>query len=440
MTRLVIGNWANETGPADMPPAQRRHVGSQGQRMLWLSRPGDVVVLPLAPDEDFLAYVTGKLGFSASDLTVVVPPEGKLGGDVLTGDRLMDEGFLTGLRGLLRERGIRAAEPYYLDGYVNRFVRALGLAEGTTGFAFMDQGGNELLNGKVAFRAVASGIGLPLPHGMVSGTPETVVDFVWDLLTSGRAAIVKQDVNAGGFGNEIITPDSGVEALGALHRHVFTDRGALADHVAGRWDWYTAGSGGRVVVEHYVDGALPVWGEAVVAEESVDVYGYGRIRMKPVCDGVVIPVPGSSDHAKALPAFLRDLERLAEAMRAMGYRGVTNIDAMLTADGRVLFNEWNGRYGGSSHLFAIGRRVVGGDFLRDRCLIERRETAFPSFGTALRTLEEHGLAYDPETRTGVLIPVYGTGPDGLGGEAAVVGRDAGEAEELERAMVGLFGD
>lgn len=437
MSRLLISNWGSESELANIPADTLRHSGSQGQRMIWCARPGDALVLPIRPDPEFFAYAAALVGVDAESLEVIVPPAGE-GGEVLTRDRFEDEEFIAGLRRVVRDRGIDRAEPFYLDGYVNQLIRRLGLDKGTPGFGFMDQGGNELLNSKVTFRAIAAGTGLPIPEGIVTETVEEAMEFLWELLGSHRAAIAKQDAASGGLGNEVLTSTTGVDAIGALRHEVFTDRAAMADHVARQWSWYTSGRRRRAVFEEYAAGSVPIWGEAAITDESVQIYGYGKVRMNPVCDGVIIPVPPPDSDTEAFLAFLVHLEALAETMRTMGYRGLVNIDAILTPDGRVLFNEFNGRYGGSTHLFAIGERVVGGDFLTDRCLVEQRECAFPAFDVARRELAESGLAYDPTTRTGVIIPVYGTRSDGTWGEACIVGADLKEAERIERDLLALF--
>lgn len=437
MARLIVGNRVNGPYLKDVSAEELRHIAAQGQRLVWCAEPGDSLVLALRPDPGHLSYIAGVLGLDTVP-EVIVPPEGEYGPDVLTGGSFADGTFLANLRDLVRDKGIESIEPFYFDGYISRLARRLDLTKGTPGFDFLDQGGHELLNSKVVFRAIAAGIGLPVPEGMVTGDQDEAVDFLWRLLESGRPAIVKQDMNVGGLGNEVLSPTPGIDHLGALHCEIIADRASLAAHVARRWPWYTDGLMYRVVLEEYVADSVPIWGEASITDESVRVFGNGKVRMRPVCDGVVIPVPPPGSQTDAFPGFLANLEALAVAMRSMGYRGLTNIDAVITPDGRVLFNEFNARYGGSTHLFAIGERVVGGDYLADRCLIERRECAFPAFDVALRRLTEHGLAYDPATRTGVLIQVYGTRLDGLGGEACIVGENVEAAEEIERALVELF--
>jgi len=438
MAKLVIGSWGTTREMAAMSPEGLRHAGSQGQRMLWCAEPGDVVVLPIQPDEAFFSYATALLGFDAASLDVVVPPPGR-GGDVLTRDRVEDETFLAQLRDRVRDRGVDRAVAFYFDGPVNWLVRQLGLDKGTAGFGFVDQGGNELLNSKVVFRMVAAGTNLPVPDGIVTESVTDAVGFLWDLLRTGRSAIVKQDAGSAGAGNEIITPASGVDAIGAEHHRVFTERAALADHVAKRWPWYTEEGRRPAVLEEYIADSEPIWGEAEITDESIRFLGHGRIRLRPICEGVIIPVPPDL-RTEPFHAFLVHLKALAATLQGMGYRGMVNIDAILTPDGRTLFNELNGRWGGSTHLFTIGERIIGAGYLDDRCLVERRGCAFSSFETAQRTLVENGLAYDPATRTGVLIPVYGTRSDGTGGEALIVGENLDDAERIERALQRLFPD
>jgi hypothetical protein len=439
MSKLLIGNWGTEAEQASLPRDKRRSCGCQGQRMIWCAQPGDAIILPFRPNPQFLAYATELTGVRAGSLEVIVPPVGE-GDDgyLLTRDRFKDDEFVASLRRIVRERGIDQADPFWFNDYVNELIKRLGLDKGTPGFGFMDQGGDVMVNSKVAFRALAAGTGLPIPEGVVTETQEEAVDFLWGLLRSGRSAIAKQDDASAGLGNEVMTPTARVDVIGTLHHVVLTDGAALADHVAKRWPWYTGGRCHRAVFEEYAAGSVPIWGEAAITDESVKIYGYGKVRMNPVCDGVIIPVPPPDSGAEAFRGFLEHLERCAETMRAMGYRGLTNIDAILTPEGRVLFNEINGRYGGSTHLFAIGERIVGGDFLADRCILEQRECRYPAFDITWHELSTSGLAYDPAKRTGVIISVFGTGSDGTGGEACIVGTDLAEAERIERALMELF--
>ncbi|MGW5049852.1 preATP grasp domain-containing protein [Actinokineospora sp. NPDC004072] len=431
MARLVVGNYAIERALPGLAPDTRRTAGIQGQRMLWSAAAGDGLLLARHPDEDFLRYACGLLGMDRDALRVVVPPPGHLGADVLTTDRVTAEPFL----GSLRELGVEGVLPYSFDELASRLVTRLGLAGAVPGFGFIDQGGGDLLNSKVVFRAVAAGIGLPIPDGIVTDQADEALAFAWPLLADGRMVIVKQDVHVGGLGNEILRPDeSGADQIGALTTVRVADRAALAEHLRASWHRYSGGSRSRVVVEHYEPDSLPIWAEVEVGAEAATLVADGVMRMKPIINGVIIPIPPPTSQLAAFPGFQAHAIALGEAMRAMGYRGITNIDAMVTPDGRILFNEWNARLGGCSHLYRIGERVLGGDYLADRCMVERRGCPFPAFDATLAKLVDSGLAYDQRTRTGVLVSVFGD----TGGEATIIGADVAETEALERELVALF--
>jgi hypothetical protein len=154
------------------------------------------------------------------------------------------------------------------------------------------------------------------------------------------------------------------------------------------------------------------------------------MRMKPVNNGLVIPPPSG-----ALPAFAGFLDsgaRLGQAYRALGYRGQVSLDAIVTPDGRILFNELNGRLGGSTHVHRLAELLIGPELLPQRVLIARNRCDWESVATAVKVLAEEGLEFDPDRRTGVLL----TGDDG---QLLFVAADLAGALELERTAAGALG-
>jgi hypothetical protein len=122
----------------------------------------------------------------------------------------------------------------------------------------------------------------------------------------------------------------------------------------------------------------------------------------------------------------------------MGYRGVVSVDAIMTPDQDILINEFNCRVSGSTHAYHIGERIVGGDFLSDRVLVEQRRCSFPPTAAAIEALEASGLAYDRATRAGVLITVEDNSEMGGFGEYCIVAKDTDHAERMELALRDLF--
>src|SRR5205814_2564766 len=102
--------------------------------------------------------------------------------------------------------------------------------------------------------------------------------------------------------------------------------------------------------------------------------------------------------------LLDGAHRLAVAMRALGYRGNLSGDAIVTGNDDVLFTEYNGRLTSSTHIHdAIGRRVVGPGYARDRVLHDCLGWVVPSYQQALTALAEAGLAYRADSRCGVIL-------------------------------------
>lgn len=436
MATLIVSNQRTEEMVGDLTalaPEYRKYIANQAHRMVWSARQGDVIVLPSAPDRAFLDYAGEQLGF---ELTVVVPPPGRLGYDVLSRERLADPEFVASLKELVEARGIDDVLPFHFDSAVVALTHELGLESRTPGFGFVDQGGGTLINSKATFRAFAGGTGIAVPEGGVTGDLGVAEEVIWSYLAQGKSVIVKQDFHVAGFGNEIIAPVEGVRPIGAHKTEVVTDRAALAAYLAERWPWYTEQGKRPVVIEHYIPDSAPIYAEVLVTDEGVQFVGHGEMRMMPVINGLIVPAPSAG--LAEFPRFLEQAETLCRPLHAMGYRGTVSIDAIVTPDEHILINEFNGRVGGSSHIHHIGERLVGGDYFTDRVLIELRRCTFPPFKETVERLADLGLAYDPTTRRGVLITVDDDSPNGGFGEYLVVAESLPAAERIEQEFADAF--
>ncbi|WP_171165432.1 peptide ligase PGM1-related protein [Streptomyces sp. I05A-00742] len=409
MTALLIGNnrAAEMTGGQDAGSARDRERAARGaQRLLWWARDGDVLLLPTAPDDAYLDHVTGLTGTRRDSLTFVTTA----GANVLAAGRA-DPGTVAALRTALAGRPVERVVPVYADTAVTDLVRRLGAEQALPGWAFHAQGGSALVNSKAAFRAVAAGTGVPVPAGTVASTAEAAAEAAVGLLADGHCAVLKREFHCGGLGNEILTADPDVRPLGAPRTVVLSGPEAARQHVTDRWEWLSSDGRHRPVVERYHPDSLPVYAEFEVDDAGVVLSGHGEMLMDPVVIGETVP-------AALPPAVLGRLtaggRRLCEAYRAVGYRGTISADAILTPAGELLFSETNGRLTGSSHLHtALAARLVGERLRSRRVLLETGAWPVPSFRAALDALDRAGLAFDPDTRTGVvlvgdLVPADGT--------------------------------
>lgn len=438
MTTLFIANnrTAQMVGDLDeLTPEHRRTAGVTAQRMIWYAAEGDVLVVPHVPSEEFLAYVTGLTGRSRADIAVIAPPPGRLGTDVLTPDRWEDTPFVEQIRRYVEKGEITRVYPIYFDSSVVRLTQEFGLDTSTPGFPYIHQGGGQLLNSKATFRALAAGIGSPVPEGTVAFDRGAAEEFLWALLSVDRHAIVKKDFHVAGYGNAILSRTADITPIGAPEVTVVESRAALAAHLDRQWGWYSNDDTRPVVVEDYTPDSIPVYAEFRITAEETRLFGHGEMLMGPIFNGLVIPAK-SADHP-GFPRFLEEAHRLCETVRAMGYRGPISVDGIVTPDGPILLNEFNGRVGGSTHINYLAEQLVGEDFLTERVLIQRHQWKVPSFQEAVRELAERGLAFDAQTRTGVVI----TSDDSrFGGtvEYCLIATDMAAAERTEEVLSALF--
>jgi hypothetical protein len=400
MTGVLIGNDFSQDLRDD-----RGWSGWWVQRLVWFARDHDVLVLPVEPDEAFLTYATSLTGTDRSTLRVVVPPAQDGRADLLTARRLVDAAFREALGQAIDGRRVARVLALWPDPAVAALARALGAAEALPGFGFVDQGGGTLVNSKSAFRALAGGVGVPLPAGAVCGNARAAEDAIVELLDQGHVAIAKHDFLSGGRGNEILSPIDEIRPIGARRALVLDGRPAVRAYVEEHWPWLSGGGRGRVVVERYHRDSSAYFVEFALDEHGNRLAGDGELLSAPFAVGQIMPSPDlPSDVHEALVA---GGQQLCEPVRAMGYRGPLSADAIVTPEQAVLFTEFNGRVTGSTHIYGrIGQHVVGAGYGRDRMILERvwpPGWSVDSFASAVRALDAAGLAYDPGTRLGVVL-------------------------------------
>ncbi|WP_216213645.1 preATP grasp domain-containing protein [Amycolatopsis aidingensis] len=433
MSTVFVANNRTEQMVGDLgalPPEQRRFAGYTAQRMLWYVDEGDILVVPHAPSEPFSRYLTGLMDVDLDTVQILVPPPGQFGVDVLSADRIENKEFQDKLKSYVDKSYSSGVFPIIFDEVIARLTRRLGLADCTPGFGFFGQGGSNLLNSKSAFRALAGGTGCPIADGRVVRDMEAAESYLWELLSSGLCAIVKQDQHVGGFGNEIISPRDGVNPIGAPQVMTITERSALHELVTRRWPWYSGNNRRQVVIEHYIPDCTPVYIEMSITDDGVALFGHGEMLTKPIFNGLVIPAQSASH--PAWPGFISATENLCQAIYGMGYRGLISIDGIVTPAGEILINEVNGRVGGSTHVTRLIQHLVGPQFLDERVVMQRHFWPVPSFDRALEALSNHDLAFDRSPRTGAVI----TSDDVTGGtvEYCLIGESFEHATELEERI------
>jgi hypothetical protein len=425
MPRLLIGDDFPEQ-LVTATRSRRDKLAWWAQRILWHMRSDDILLLPVPPHPDCLAYVARLTGSEPDSLRVVVPENGF---EVLTSDQISEAGLVDELRAAIGGRSLAEIVPLCPTKNVADLASALGEQHALPAARFLEQGGGGLVNSKAIFRAIAAGNGVPVPEGTVCTSAAEVVDALETMVLTGPV-MLKKDFDQGCHGNTLVSLEPLSSEVGASSAHVLADSAEIAGFVGDRWHWLSDRDRRPLIVERYHTGSRAIFAEFAITDDGVTLGGEGELIAAPLPDGQIIPVPDIS------PSGLRSLHQggraLSCALHAIGYRGRLSADAILTGSGDVLFTEYNGRITGSTHIYdVIGRQVVGD--MSDRLLVERQGWAASSFDAAVRTLERTGLAYDAARRSGVvLISAHNPTTDMVG--YTVVAGSVEEAYAVEREL------
>jgi hypothetical protein len=406
MARLLVGNNRTEELVGDLTSLgsiERRFAGCGAQRIMWFARDGDVVVLPWAPEEEYLEYVSMFTGVRLSSLHLAVPAPGRLGTHILSRDRLEGQEFQETVRREFAGRPVDDVFALCGDGAVASLARALNADSAMPGYHFAASGGTRPVNSKSLFRAIAGGAGVPITPGWVVYDQADACHIITRELAQGNCVILKQDLQSGGTGNEVLCPEAGVRVIGALGPAVVLNSvSAVRTYLERRWGWLAGGHWHAVVIERYFPGATPIFAEFDIRDQGPVFIGHGEMLMAPAYAGVIVPAPKMSSEVESV--LVETGRQVCMSYCAIGYRGTVSVDAIVTADDHFFLNEINCRIGGSTHLQkVIGNNIVGPDYQKERLLLERGGWRVSSFKEAVGRLDANGLGYNREARAGVIL-------------------------------------
>ncbi|MFI6359409.1 peptide ligase PGM1-related protein [Streptomyces sp. NPDC050743] len=406
--RILVGNHI------DPSIRERGDMRAWTQRLFWFARPADLLILCCEPDTPFVDHALAHTGVKGGELTILVAPAGAWGDRLLDPASLTEPAFVEQVRSALGPGGPDAVSEVFAlwpAAAVAHLAEALGVADRYPGAAFFGQGGGEIGNSKANFRALAAAADVPILPGRVCRSRAEAIAATTALLeTSPTAAVVvKQSHNGAGVGNELLVcdPDMEVDHVGARHlHHLAPDPDGVAAYWAKRWSWASGDGRWPVVVEEFAPGADAVYSEHYASDEGTHPTEMGRLLyVGRRLSHQVVPLDAADEPVKA--ALLDGGTRLAEAYRAIGYRGHLSADALILPGGTVVFTEVNAQVSGSLHIYQqIAHGIVNVTATPRRQVVEYHVPptwAVPDFAAFQTALNELGLAYDPATRTGVIV-------------------------------------
>jgi len=304
------------------------------------------------------------------------------------------------------------------------------------GAAFASQHGSLLANSKVAFRAIAAGLNVPIPTGYVlNNSQEAKIRIAEMLLTQRIPVIIKKDFGRGCRGNEILSSEQNISANGGRQNFTLTNQTAINHYIDENWDWLSDQGKYGVVIEHYYPESTAIFAEFQLSDQGITFSGVGEMLAAPLADGQIMPPVGLSPISIA--NIITNGYKLSTALHTIGYRGMVSADAIVTPDGKVLFSEYNGRITGSTHIYAtLGKRILGEHWAEHHILLERRGWIAPSFQTAVEWLKDSNLAYNNEKKSGVILSSISS-PTCHSIGYTIVAENLAAAKELEQKLLAI---
>ncbi|MFT7144286.1 MAG: hypothetical protein ACI8QY_000334 [bacterium] len=146
--------------------------------------------------------------------------------------------------------------------------------------------------------------------------------------------------------------------------------------------------------------------------ETTTFLNNGTLRMEPIDigDGEF----ALQWHGFEMPATLppHSAARLSSACTKwaklcadLGYRGMINIDSIVTSDDKIIINEVNGRMGGCSHIHHVAETVLGKNYGDHYFINTRINVQAPDFNTLINSAPYKGMLFDRSVKRGVIVLV-----------------------------------
>jgi len=431
MPRILVANIDNENLMADeraRTVEYCRALANVAARMAWFAEPGDIVVLPRDLSPEFKEYIGSIMGYAPEAVSYVTPEWDDAPLRTLGSRELLHLGVREKLARLMRDRSDWSIFPYCYERSTELLAEALCLDTKHDVRPFMRQGGAELMNDKRVFRSLAAGRGVPLARGTVCIAEADLVDAIGSMIGETGAVIVKQDRHGGGLGNLIVSRTPSINGLGATDV-IVTGQKVPLDAAAEVWRRLAYHGQAPLIVEVYYPALFVVTAEFRIdaRENSVAFLNCGEVRQAPVLNGLIMPWSLTPQLAGSFVASATELARLA---CDLGYDGLINIDGIVTPDGCVICNEFNGRIGGCSHIHHILQLLAGPAYGNSHVVASHSRNIALGLDRVLDLLRHAKLDFDAAVGRGVILTAEDTAGSGHV-EYLSIARSRPEALQLE---------
>tara|TARA_R110000737_G_scaffold2923_10_gene9320 strand:- start:101029 stop:102270 length:1242 start_codon:yes stop_codon:yes gene_type:complete len=331
---------------------------SLSSRAMYLSKPGDAVVLDSEPDPGWLSCLSS-IGLVLGDWYV---PKGE--GTTLAQRLLSDDDLMQSLR----SRSM-VLSPYMGGDEVQHLATELGFEIITPPTPLLDT-----LNLKSNLQPILVDLGLPTISTTITNREE-LISKTRDLLNETGAVMVRSDLSIGGLGVWKVESDTDLDTLHTDAKRSNPDR--------------------LFILQPLLDVTSSPNVQYDITEQGFKFLGVSEQQMTQsfAFGGNEFPSPFGDD-----PRLIEQSDRVAEWLHTKGYLGLVGIDFIVTVDDHIYIVEINPRVNTSTFPLMLCSRLGRKAF---RLVTGIRAGAHTGFQQMAETISPD-LLYDPNRGNGVI--------------------------------------
>lgn len=272
------------------------------------------------------------------------------------------------------------------------------------------------LDSKSGFRTEIEKIGVRCPEGFVCKALDDLKNKIDWFKTNKRPFVIKADQGESGWGLILVND-------------LQTATDSLISQVTSETIW----SNGPYIIEELIDideamgGGSPS-AELFLTDSEVKItYLCGQIVSNGEFQGTVVgkdAIPNNIGEGISKSALA-----IGKHFQSLGYRGIFDIDYVISKNGGVYAVETNARRTGGTHVYDLAKRLFGDDYI-NHCFISNDHFEYSADIQSIRELLSNAsaLIYSKDSQSGIVITLINETDHVLGYVA--IGNDLGIATNI----------
>lgn len=280
------------------------------------------------------------------------------------------------------------------------------------------------LDSKSGFRTEIEKIGVRCPEGFVCKTLEDLKNKIDWFKSNKRPFAIKADQGESGWGLILVND-------------LQTATDSLINQVTSETIW----SNGPYIIEELIDvnesmGSGSPSAELFVTDSEVKItYLCGQIVTSGEFQGTIVGKDAILN--KIVEEINESALVIGKHFQSLGYRGIFDIDYVISKNGGVYAVETNARRTGGTHVYDLAKRLFGEDYI-NHCFISNDHFEYSkdiqSIGELLSNAS--ALIYSKDSQSGIIITLINETDHVLGYVA--IGSDLGIATNISEELKKLL--